>query len=66
MSEVIGFIFLMVGASGMDTEGNAWYIAAAFVIIGCLMMERRIICHLWTRINVKRRERHGIWDTEMM
>lgn len=66
MSEIIGFILLMVGASGMDTEGNAWYIAAAFVIVGCLMMERRTICHLWMCISATRKERHEIWDTEKM
>jgi len=42
--EVIGFLLLMIGAAGMDTEGKLWYVAASMIIVGCFLMlisERR-------------------------
>ena len=36
--EIIGFIIMVVGMSGMDTEGNLWYLAAGMIITGMLMI----------------------------
>lgn len=36
--EIIGFIVMIIGMAGMDTEGNMWYLAAILMFAGMAMI----------------------------
>ena len=38
ITEMLGWLMLMVGIGGMDTEGDMWYLAAAILILGLILV----------------------------
>ena len=38
MRGCIGFLIMLIGGSGLDTQGNAWYIAAGICCLGLALM----------------------------
>ena len=57
--ELIGFIMLTVGMAGMDTEGNMWYLAAAFVLAGLFLITRKERKKLWRNLKYTVRRFRG-------
>jgi len=39
--EGVGFILFLLGAAGMDSKGNGFYVAAGFIILGCFLMSSK-------------------------
>lgn len=38
MKGCIGFLIMLIGGSGFDSNGNGWYIAAVLVCLGIGLM----------------------------